>query len=96
MSVENMTEVSLFMFTAAGIFAVAAAVIFFSFDIPKCFRMVSGKFSVHERKKTKDGKRQGKAHKKAPRTQELSRGGETVVLETKDLDTALLKHDMDN
>lgn len=42
MSIENMTMVSYLLFVMAGVCALAAVVMFFALDIPKCWRMVSG------------------------------------------------------
>lgn len=81
MSVENMAGVSLFLLAAAGILATAAAVMFFWFDIPRCLRMVSGRFFVRGLKKAESEKQQ----QKRPQTEALSRSGETMLL---DADTA--------
>lgn len=76
MSVENMTEVSFFLLAAAGILAAVAVVMFFAFNIPRCFRMVSGRLFVREPKKAQGEKRQPKRQ----RTETLSRSGATMPL----------------
>ena len=43
MSIGDMVNVSRFLFAAAGLCGMAAAVLFFVLDIPKCWKMVSGK-----------------------------------------------------
>ena len=76
MSVENMTEVSFFLLAAAGILAAVAVVMFFAFNIPRCFRMVSGRLFVREPKKAQGEKRQPKRQW----TEALSRSGATMPL----------------
>ncbi len=53
MSIEQMTSVSYVMFGISGVFAVAAAVLFFVLDITKCWRMVSGKHCAAGKKRQK-------------------------------------------
>lgn len=53
MSVEHMTVVSRVLFAISGLLAVSAAVLFFALDIKKCWRMVSGKHTVHREKQQK-------------------------------------------
>lgn len=43
MSIGDMVNVSRFLFAAACLCGMAAAVLFFVLDIPKCWKMVSGK-----------------------------------------------------
>lgn len=47
MSAENMTRMSYIMYMISGVSTVAAVVIFFALDIAKCWRMVSGRHTVH-------------------------------------------------
>lgn len=49
MSIENMANISYVMFGMSGIFAVVSVVLFFALDITRCWRMVSGRGSVHRR-----------------------------------------------
>lgn len=53
MSIGHMTVVSCVLFVISGLLAVSAAVLFFALDIKKCWRMVSGKHTVHREKQQK-------------------------------------------
>lgn len=50
MSIENMATISYVMFGVSGVCAVAAAVLFFMLDIPRCWRMVSGRHALPGKK----------------------------------------------
>lgn len=91
MSLENMTEMSHLLFATAAVFAVLAIILFFSFDIPKCFRMVSGKPSAHSRK-IRDINRETaeKGKKSGPRTEVLTGSEETFLLDTGSEETLAL------
>ncbi len=56
MSIENMTTISYVMFGISGVSAVAAAVLFFVLDIPRCWRMVSGRHAVSGKKQRRTDK----------------------------------------
>lgn len=44
MTVENMLKMSYLLFIISGVLAVSAVVLFLVLNIPKCLRMVSGKY----------------------------------------------------
>lgn len=50
MRITDMTNIACFLFAAAGLSGIAAAVLFYVLDIPKCWRMVSEKPPAHIRK----------------------------------------------
>ncbi len=97
MSIEMMVGVSRLLMGAAILFAVLTTVLFFVFRIPKCIRMVSGGYSIYEKKR----QRAKKEKQCSPYTEKLSdlepfAGDEetcllediqeTLLLETKDLE----------
>ncbi|MDE6362653.1 MAG: hypothetical protein K2L86_00030 [Lachnospiraceae bacterium] len=65
------TALSGLLLTAAGVLAVLAVVLFFSLNIPKCLRMVSGR--------RRDTIRKTQAHRSG-QTRILETGEETVLL----------------
>lgn len=82
MSFEYMTEVSQFLFLAACIFAAAAVVLFFSLDIPGCFRMVFGRLAARGGKLRNTMKETVKTEgADSPCTEILAGSRETVLLE---------------
>lgn len=72
MSIGDMVSVSHFLFVAAGLCGIAAAVLFFALDISKCWRMVSGKAPVYIR-----GRKSGKIKK--GQTNESETAGECGI-----------------
>lgn len=50
MEIQEMTSMSYFLLIMAGILAVAAVILFFLLDIPKCVRMVFGVKFQHRKK----------------------------------------------
>lgn len=82
MSVEIMTEVSHFLFAASGISALFAVLLFFWYDIPKCFRMVSGRLPVRGRKLRSINKGEPEREMPdSPRTEVLTGREETFLLD---------------
>lgn len=71
MSVENMTNVSFSLFAAAGFFAVTAVVLFFTLDIAKCWRMVTGMYVSHRVYREMRQKIGGTAHSNNAATKKL-------------------------
>lgn len=93
MSIESMTNVSYMLYGASGIFLAAAAVLFFTLDITKCWRMVSGMRFRHGNRQPKTDRTTTAAEPETKKTGEstvlleaeetilLDSGRETVLLE---------------
>lgn len=82
MSIGNMAGASSLLWALAGMFAAAAVVLFFTLDIAKCWRMVTGRYSVY-RKMQKTNKTAGTNQAKTEqpgRTEVLAEGEETALL----------------
>lgn len=71
MSIENMTTISYVMFGVSGVCAVAAAVLFFMLDIPRCWRMVSGRHAVSGKKQRRTDRAEKTAGTKEQTTEKL-------------------------
>lgn len=54
MSIEQMTDASYFLFAMAAAFGIAAVVLFFALNIPRCFRMVTGKRVKEKKRREKE------------------------------------------
>lgn len=70
MGVNNMINVSYLLYAVSGISAIMAVVLFFALDIPKCWRMVTGRYTSYrdcrkmQQKTVKTAPRNGAATKK--------------------------------
>lgn len=92
MSIGNMAGASSLLWALAGMFAVAAVILFFKLDIIKCWRMVSGSCPVH-RKMQKPCKTAGTNQSKTeqPGTTEVLAKGEETTLLTMPFETTALE-----
>lgn len=88
MSIETMIGVSKLLIVASGSLVVLAVILFFAFHIPKCIRMVSGRYSTQEKKQQKTKKnRQYHLYTEQLSDQEIvGEEEETVLLGTTDLE----------
>lgn len=88
MSIETMIGVSKLLIVASGSLVVLAVILFFAFHIPKCIRMVSGRYSIQEKKQQKTKKnRQYHLYTEQLSDQEIvGEEEETVLLGTTDLE----------
>lgn len=88
MSIETMIGVSKLLIVASGSLVVLAVILFFAFHIPKCIRMVSGRYSIQEKKPQKTKKnRQYHLYTEQLSDQEIvGEEEETVLLGTTDLE----------